>query len=33
MERFRASFEKPEDYRTKVQNPSVVNQGIVSTGS
>jgi hypothetical protein len=33
MERFRSSFEKPEDYRTKVQNPSVVNQGIQSTGS
>jgi len=33
MERFRSSFEKPEDYRTKIQNPSVVNQGIQSTGS
>ena len=33
MERFRSSFEKPEDYLTKIQNPSVVNQGIQSTGS
>jgi len=28
MERYRSSFEKPEDYRTKITAPSVVSQGI-----
>ena len=32
MERYRSSFEKPEDYRTKVMAPSVVNQGIQQSG-
>ena len=30
MERYRSSFEKPEDYRTTIKSPSVVNQGIGS---
>jgi hypothetical protein len=33
MERYRSSFEKPEDYRTKVQGTSVVSQGIQSSGT
>lgn len=33
MERYRSSFEKPEDYRTKLVPPSVVSQGIQSGGS
>lgn len=28
MERYRSSFEKPEDYRTTIKAPSVVTQGI-----
>jgi hypothetical protein len=33
MERYRSSFEKPEDYRTTVKAPSVVSQGIPSSAS
>ena len=32
MERYRSSFEKPEDYRGKLNVPSVVSQGIQSSG-
>jgi hypothetical protein len=28
MDRYRSSFEKPEDYRTTIKSPSVVTQGI-----
>ena len=30
MERYRSSFEKPEDYRTTIKSPSVVSQGVGS---
>ncbi|MDZ4733700.1 MAG: hypothetical protein SGJ16_08965 [Nitrospirota bacterium] len=30
MERYRSSFEKPEDYRTTITAPSLVKQGIGS---
>lgn len=32
MERYRASFENPGDYRSTVSVPSVVSQGIESSG-
>ena len=28
MDRYRSSFEKPEDYRTTIKSPSIVTQGI-----
>jgi len=28
MERYRSSFEKPEDYRKPMTNPSMISQGI-----
>src|SRR5262249_37616605 len=33
MERYRSSFEKPEDYRMRLQAPSVVSQGIPSSSA
>ena len=30
MERYRSSFEKPEDYRTTIKAPSMLTQGIGS---
>ncbi len=33
MERYRSSFEKPEEYRGKLNVPSVVSQGIPSSSS
>ena len=33
LERYRSSFERPEEYRTKVVAPSVVGQGIQSSGA